>query len=634
MITPHGNKTGYTGTVLSSATSSTVSSQSSGTAPSSAASIKHSEVRQIDVSDEDENDSPTKGPSTSRAMQKMQLNEKANPAPPVKTINTRSQPTAARPQRPPGKPVTLGGRTSAKFAKVADDPGVEGVPPGPRSMDRPGPSFACIIGQAILKCSAGGLSLEHIYRYVETAYPFFKTGDGAWRNSVRHNLSIHKMFETIPRTEMFPPGKGGIWVIHEDEKCHWPEENKFIKNFPSSHPHHAVCRQTLHERAKEKEAMEKAVREGRQYVPKKGKKGRKLVTKDGEDEAFEMGRTSSELGMEFQPMLQYDNAVYQAGPSSAPNMMAQALQQHTNDGTLPDFEDDGEFLPVEDMEPETSIEIESPPEPVMQPPPQPRGQMPPPRFELPKKEKRRLLEDEENVFTTGVKRVRVTEPGVLAPILPHTQDNMIDLDDTFITPERERPISATNAKIMSSAFKTPALVNTSSSPGSSPMPPTIPRTTHNPSALQQAWTHDDMEEAATSSSSPQRPMLESAFDFQPKMIKHRTRTLVGEDEFPINTTNPPKTPLTRSSAARDLNKTPGNGMHSKTPLTFGRSPAQAPPTISALLSTPMWEMGGCLDRLKDYGSSPTQRSPVPPTSPTRYVLLGSPTARKLREFTL
>ena len=257
------------------------------------------------------------------------------------------------------------------------------------------------------------------------------------------------------------------------------------------------------------------------------------------------------------------------------------------------------------------------------------GVIAPPRFE--RKEKKRLIEDEENVFTTG-KRVRMNEPEPFAPLFAPPQPT-VPLDDTFITPERERP--ANGNKIMSSAFKTPALVNTSSSPGSSPMPPTVTRATHHPSGLQQAWTHDDMAEIVNSS--PQLPMLESAFDFQPaKASKIRARALAGEDDVPIiSSANPPKTPLTRSSAAKEINKTP---MLSKTPLTFGRSPAQPPPTVTALLSTPMWEMGGCLDRLKDYGSSPTRgvRSPVPPTSPTRYAMLlgASPTARKMRDFSL
>ncbi|WWC66839.1 uncharacterized protein I206_100746 [Kwoniella pini CBS 10737] len=660
MITPQHNKLGYPNHVHSSATSvastATASSSISSMSDISVRSAHHQQILHRDAeSDDEEHDSPTRGgPSTSRAMMKMRLEEKKSGSIPrqVKQIP---------------KSTATGGRTSAKFAKVAEDPGVEGVPPGPRPMERPGPSFACIIGQAILRCKAGGLSLEHIYRYVETAYPFFRNGDGAWRNSVRHNLSIHKMFETIPRTEAFPPGKGGIWIIHEDEKCHWPAEDKFIKNFPPSHPHHAVCRQTLHEKAKENEAMEKAAREGRVYVPKKGKKGRKLSSKDDEDEdgSTEMLRTSSVL---TDIPLQRSESQQDMGNSSTPipeitedestTPKAQPrllepppLNGQDSNGLVESEDDEGEFLPIESDLPEPLPVDVTPSDPVKKRDEQmaQNGMMMPPRFE--RKEKRRpLAVEDDNVFTS-TKRVRVAEP--LQPIHPLPQEtaSIKELDDSFITPERERPIST--SKIMSSAFKTPALIQTSSSPGSSPMPATITRSTHHPSALQQAWTHDDMtENHGSRESSPARPMLESAFDFKPKA--QQRRPLAQEDEYtPLAKQSmihhshveraPPKTPVSRSSAATD--KTP-RMQHlrtpslSKTPMFFGGSPALPPPSASALLSTPMWEVGGVLDRLKDHlTGSPTGgsiRSPMPSTDPTRYAMLldsgGSP--RKRRDVSL
>ena len=628
MITPHVNKAGYASHVHSSGTTSTITSGSSSvteSGSSSLSSVDQANGHPTDPSDE-ENESPTRGPSATRAMSKMQLNERG-PATsgPIKTMPPPAPAIVSRPSRPPPKPVVTGGRTSAKFAKVAEDPGVEGVPPGQRSADRPGPSFACIICQAILKCSAGGLSLEHIYRYVETAYPYFKTGDGAWRNSVRHNLSIHKMFETIPRTEKFPPGKGGIWIIHDDEKCHWPEENKFIKNFPSTHPHHAACRQSLHERAKEREAMDKAAREGRVYVPKKGKKGRKLPTKDDEEDAPEMTRSSSSMsdGPTFQRPHPPPPPAFVPEPSYTPKIQAKIVHPPPFVPLEINLEGDGEFLPMD----EQPVPIETSPVdiPLSQEDKLARfGAMVPPRFER----KRKVHHEEDNVFTS-TKRVRVAEP------MPHSHEYF---DDSFITPERERPV--TSSKTTWSAFKTPALVNTSSSPGSSPMPTTITRTTHHPSALQQAWTHDDMARSANCDSPPQA-MLDSAFDFQPKSKPAmRSRTISAEDDFlpsiASSSPRPPKTPVTRSSAAVD--KTP-RFHHARTPLTktpllFG-SPALPPPSANAMLSTPLWDIGGCLDRLRNSGSP--IRSPMPPTSPTRYAMLldsGASPRKMMREFSI
>ena len=632
MVTPFGTKN-----PLDSANDVHSSGALSGITKSSSASETSVEAHTVarrdtlEVSSDDDNESPTKGASGSRALTKLQLKDRSEPASSQNDPASRGPSAAVRPQRTGGKPNVIGGRTSAKFAKVAEDPGVEGVPPGPRSMERPGPSFACIIGQAILKCSAGGLSLEHIYRYVETAYPFFQRGDGAWRNSVRHNLSIHKMFETIPRTEKFPPGKGGIWIIHEDEKCHWPEENKFIKNFPSSHPHHGTCRQTLHERSKEREAIEKAAREGRVYVPKKGKKGRKMPMKEEEGESSAMVRTSSDVSLNVGGD---EHAAYLEHPEAnnmTPVMNAQPLPPAPLESALVNIDDDdGEFLP--EVLPPAPISTHA--ERLAQ-----KGVMVPPRFGHLSVDARRMADEDENVFTSN-KRMRLPNPG--PPLLPHPrilntsqQQEFVDFHDSFITPERDRPPSMT--KVSSSAFKTPSLVNSSSSPGSSPMPPTIPRSQMQPSGLHHVWTHEEMD--GESGSSPARQSLEAAFDFQPKAKKHLARTVLPDDDAsPATSAVAPKTPLSRSSAAREAMRSPASAL-AKTPMLFGRSPAQAPPTNSILMSTPLWEVNGVLNRLEAYGSpSHLGRSPVPPTSPTRYAMLlgsgASPAARKMRDFTI
>jgi hypothetical protein len=599
LITPLGSKSIYH-TMPSSATSIATSS-------SLTASTHTGHRRPSVLCSDDEAESPTR----SRRMSSVHYEE--HPIPPGMEPLTRppSAQGSTRPQRPPK--TTSGGRTSAKFAKVADDPGVEGVPPGFRPLERPGPSFASIIGQAILKCAAGGLSLEHIYRYVEAAWPYFRAGDGAWRNSVRHNLSIHKMFETIPRTEKFPPGKGGIWIIHEDEKIHWPEDGKFIKNFPSSHPHHAVCRQTVHEREKEQDAMAKAAAEGREYIPKKGKKGRKIAARDEELSAV-MRRSSSSAG-EGSKMIT-PKADYSAVPPIPTEEDCMVLEYREEEMAGPSEDHSTRMLSTSPIAP--VVPLVSREEKMAR-----GGIMAPPSFG----HKRKLVEDEDNVFTVP-KRVR------LAP-MPTTQPQSHDegLDDSFITPERERPVPSV---ISNSAFKTPALVNTSSSPGSSPMPLTATRSAnHHPSGLQQGWTQDDV--AAPSSSSPGHQMLDSAFDFQPKsqMFKTLISSVTADDIENFHTNQlrgPPKTPISRSSAAF---RTP-KAQSLRTPM-IGESPGMFP-CPSALLTTPVWSVLDIIHRMgtKTPGDcdSPTmanvgvggdinevKRSPmIPPTSPNRYAM--------------
>lgn len=565
------------------------------------------------------------------------------------------------------RPSVVGCRTSAKFEKVAEDPGVEGVPPGPRSFERPGPSFACIIGQAILSCSAGGLSLEHIYRYVETMYPYFSKGDGAWRNSVRHNLSIHKMFETIPRSEKYPAGKGGIWIIHEDEKCHWPSKDKFIKNFPVGHPHHANCRQTLHDAEKENQAREKAEKEGRAYVPKKVKKAKKGVSiKEEDGDATDMARSSSaQTAAEILSSLQPLPPTHPFSTlSDTPFNVPSSLPFDHSEFTPMKFADQAHAMSASSFQHDASYHhhhhhqqqqqqqqhLRAAPQSAPHHP----GGIPPQRFGSFEQKRRDSFDGgDENFFASNVKRSRINEPTPLRPV--HAEPEQY-LEDSFITPERERPgpSSSTVKMAQSSAFKTPALVNTSSSPGSSPMPPTLPRGSHNPSALQQAWTHDDM---ADDVQTTPPPILDVAFDFKPKAVSRAGIVEEFFPEAPISTAASGSGSLVTTIATATATSLPAcpqtpteRRLLAKphTPRSFTpRWGCMESPSFSqeekAYLSTPRWEAAGVLDRLINRNRSPsggsgsTGRSPrYPPFSPTsatsraRTTSSGSP--RKIKDL--
>lgn len=84
--------------------------------------------------------------------------------------------------------------------------------------DKPEESYAYMIYKA-LECSAEGkLTLADIYSWIERMYPFYRTADPVWKNSIRHNLSLNAAFRKIPRPES-SKGKGGFWAIdYESQK--------------------------------------------------------------------------------------------------------------------------------------------------------------------------------------------------------------------------------------------------------------------------------------------------------------------------------------------------------------------------------------------------------------------------------
>ena len=68
-----------------------------------------------------------------------------------------------------------------------------------------------MIANAILAAPEKKLCLQEVYESIEKAYPYFRTAHPGWRNSVRHNLSLHECFCKGERCEN---GKGHYWCIH------------------------------------------------------------------------------------------------------------------------------------------------------------------------------------------------------------------------------------------------------------------------------------------------------------------------------------------------------------------------------------------------------------------------------------
>ncbi|WVN86385.1 uncharacterized protein L203_101549 [Cryptococcus depauperatus CBS 7841] len=125
-----------------------------------------------------------------------------------------------------------------------EDPEMESIPLGPRRNSRPKASLVYLIGQAILSSSSRCLSLDHIFRWLMTAYPYFADHKRSnWRDSVRHTLSKHKSFQKVCQATDHSAAKENIWTIVEEEECHWVSEDTFVKALPAGHVHNMICNQ-------------------------------------------------------------------------------------------------------------------------------------------------------------------------------------------------------------------------------------------------------------------------------------------------------------------------------------------------------------------------------------------------------
>lgn len=85
----------------------------------------------------------------------------------------------------------------------------------PEAKDmKPPYSYATMITQAILSNPQGVLSLAEIYAWISGHFAYYRYKKPGWQNSIRHNLSLNKAFEKVPRKPN-EPGKGMKWQISE-----------------------------------------------------------------------------------------------------------------------------------------------------------------------------------------------------------------------------------------------------------------------------------------------------------------------------------------------------------------------------------------------------------------------------------
>lgn len=73
-------------------------------------------------------------------------------------------------------------------------------------------SYSLLIQQALESSPNKQMTLSEIYNWIMDTYAFYKTAGAGWKNSIRHNLSLNKLFIKVPRPTN-EPGKGSYWTL-------------------------------------------------------------------------------------------------------------------------------------------------------------------------------------------------------------------------------------------------------------------------------------------------------------------------------------------------------------------------------------------------------------------------------------
>ncbi|XP_073350068.1 forkhead box protein K2 [Pagrus major] len=110
----------------------------------------------------------------------------------------------------------------------------------PKDDSKPPYSYAQLIVQAITLATDKQLTLNGIYNHITKNYPYYRTADKGWQNSIRHNLSLNRYFIKVARSQE-EPGKGSFWRIDPSS------EGKLIEQaFRKRRPRGVPCFRTPH----------------------------------------------------------------------------------------------------------------------------------------------------------------------------------------------------------------------------------------------------------------------------------------------------------------------------------------------------------------------------------------------------
>ncbi|XP_061617370.1 forkhead box protein M1 isoform X3 [Phyllopteryx taeniolatus] len=146
-------------------------------------------------------------------MQWLERSDALQPGPGDDNFDKENQTAVAVLERRPNILHSVCEAACGSPSKTPKTPAGPGARPKNAASEKPPFSYMAMIQFAINSSRNGLMTLNEIYKWLQHHFDFF--GDEnrrGWKNSVRHNLSLHKMF----LRKMSPNGKVSFWTVRPD----------------------------------------------------------------------------------------------------------------------------------------------------------------------------------------------------------------------------------------------------------------------------------------------------------------------------------------------------------------------------------------------------------------------------------